>query len=424
MASHDTGQVAGTEAYEQGWLELTRALDSGSSWSGRERNVAYLNLGEGRFADISSISGLDLDHDGRSVLQVDWDHDGALDLLLRSRTGPQLRLMANRKKAGDRWVSLQLQGTTSNPDAVGAQITLTVALPAQGTTKVVREVTAGDGYLSQSSLRQHLALGQGEELAGVEVRWPGGELEAFEGVIQGAHSLVVEGSGRAQAMELPRHDLKSMPSNSAQPAPGRVVLRTPFPVPPTTRRALGAGAGRAALLNLWSADCAPCLSELAELASSHSTLQELGLDVLPLCVDTGDDAVRAQELFTERISPPGSPAPLVSKVLDPQVTSTIHAILAHALGPDEEGLLPTSLLVDEKGWLQVIYIGPLEVEQLLADARVYAPGPRGAEARGTWAGRWFFGTPRNLSGLSQDLAKRGLPQEARFYDLFNRRAPR
>jgi len=175
------------------------------------------------------------------------------------------------------------------------------------------------------------------------------------------------------------------------------------------------------LLNLWSVDCAPCLSELADLASHHADLEEHGLTVVPLCVDTDEAGARARAFYLERIVPTVTGLGPQARTLDESTSAVLDALLAHCLGSRHRGALPTSLLIDHAGWLQVIYLGPVTADALIRDAEVYAPGPRGAVARSGWGGRWFFGVPRDLTGLSKELAERGRPQEARFYELLDRR---
>ena len=53
--------------YIQATMKLQAALDAGASWSGRERNRVYLNLGDTRFAQVSACSGLDFIDDARGV---------------------------------------------------------------------------------------------------------------------------------------------------------------------------------------------------------------------------------------------------------------------------------------------------------------------------------------------------------------------
>ena len=48
-----------------------------------------------------------------------------------------------------------------------------------------RTVYAGDGFLSQTSQRLHLGLGDSRSVDAVEVRWPGGERQRFEEGLEG-----------------------------------------------------------------------------------------------------------------------------------------------------------------------------------------------------------------------------------------------
>ena len=56
-------------AYRKAWKALNTMLEEGRSYSGFERNSAFLNLGgeQAAFGDISGACGLDLIDDGRSI---------------------------------------------------------------------------------------------------------------------------------------------------------------------------------------------------------------------------------------------------------------------------------------------------------------------------------------------------------------------
>ena len=83
-----------TSAYQNAWAGITRLTQvRGYCWNGHERHYAYLGSPEGRFADLSRLSGLGLDDDGRAALRTDWDGDGRQDLTLKNRTAPVLRFM-------------------------------------------------------------------------------------------------------------------------------------------------------------------------------------------------------------------------------------------------------------------------------------------------------------------------------------------
>ena len=138
VAAENSGSAE--DDYLQGWAALSQMMQAGVSWSGRERNCGFVNLGQGRFVDASYPSGLDFVDDGRAVAVVDWDADGDLDLWLRNRTGPQLRYMRNELRSRPPFVALWLEGRTANRDAVGASVTLRAGGKLQR-----RDVTTGDG---------------------------------------------------------------------------------------------------------------------------------------------------------------------------------------------------------------------------------------------------------------------------------------
>ena len=92
-------QQADPGRYRNAWAALVQLVRDGHSWSGHERNRLFLNRG-GAFSDVSVISGLDHDGDGRALAVVDWDRDGDLDLCYRNRTAPRLKLMLNSHARG------------------------------------------------------------------------------------------------------------------------------------------------------------------------------------------------------------------------------------------------------------------------------------------------------------------------------------
>ena len=78
----------GKEAYLASWQATFSLIRRGASFSGNERNCAYLNTDGSRFANVSASMGLDFLDDSRAVAVADWDHDGDMDLWLRNRSGP------------------------------------------------------------------------------------------------------------------------------------------------------------------------------------------------------------------------------------------------------------------------------------------------------------------------------------------------
>ncbi len=381
-------------------------MDGGNSWSGRERNCAYLNLGDGRFADVSAISGLDYLDDGRAAALTDWDGDGDLDLFLRNRTGPVLRFLRNDEERGRSFLSLRLEGTQCNRDAIGAVVDVFA-----GGKRFVRQLAAGDGYLAQSSKTLHFGLGTVEKVDRVLVRWPGGDAQEFSGLEPNQRYALMQGAPAARllparSVELPAAPVAARPSSGS----ARVVLRTPLPLPPAA-----AGSTGPKLINLWSRTCAPCLEELRGLAARDQDLRVAGLACLPLCLDSTAEWPESEALFASRVAAGRSDLSFAPRLPCEGEVEFLRTVLEHVLARPTDGL-PVSFLVDRDGRLQIVYLGPIAPDQLLADAKRYGEKPPLGSERGAFPGRWFSGMPRDLRGLAASCRARNLEEQARFYE--------
>jgi tetratricopeptide (TPR) repeat protein len=169
---------------------LKKANRHGLSMASRQRNCCFLNIGSAGFAELSTISGLDLPDDTRAIATTDWDHDGDLDVITTSRSGPQLRIFINvfnRKNA----VSFRLFGSQSNRDAIGASVELYLDQLAQ---PLVKTVQAGSGFLSQSSKQLVFGVDNGRKIQHAIVRWPTGEVQRIQNLSIGSLLEVHEGN--------------------------------------------------------------------------------------------------------------------------------------------------------------------------------------------------------------------------------------
>ena len=156
------------------------------SLNGFERDSLFRNNGDGTFSDVAYVNGADLVEDGRGVSIFDYDADGHLDILVRNYKQPA-QLLHNTGGPGH-WLQLKLVGTRSNRDAVGARIIIT----ANG-ERQMREVYAGSGYLSGSSLVQHFGLGGATHVDSIHVRWPSGEETLLSGLSADQRLTIREG---------------------------------------------------------------------------------------------------------------------------------------------------------------------------------------------------------------------------------------
>lgn len=146
------------------------------SLNGYERDGLFRNNGDDTFTDVAYVNGADRIEDGRGLSIVDYDQDGRLDVVLRNFKQPA-QLLRNAAPGGH-WLRVRLVGTRSNRDAVGARVTAVA-----GDLRQTREVQAGSGYLSSSSLILHFGLGPRTRVDTLDVRWPSGattHLEALD----------------------------------------------------------------------------------------------------------------------------------------------------------------------------------------------------------------------------------------------------
>jgi hypothetical protein len=153
------------------------------------KNVLLMNIGQGKFVDVSeeSGSGMQVKLSSRGAAFDDLDNDGDLDVVvLNSRREPTI--LRNDSRQHSRWLGLLLRGVRANRDGVGAR----VKVVAGGLTQI-DEVHAGRGYQSHYGTRLHFGLGSREQVDRIEVRWIGGGVDVVEDVAADQLVTVVEG---------------------------------------------------------------------------------------------------------------------------------------------------------------------------------------------------------------------------------------
>src|SRR6266850_2535709 len=159
-----------------------------TSWHGWERNRHLRNNGDGTFTEIGTAAGTDLITNSRGVAVADFWNRGRLDIAVAASTDHH-SLLKNNIDNKNSWLAVELVGTKSNRDAVGARITI----EAQGKHQM-REVVLGDGYGSQNSLRQYFGLGANMKVDTLTVRWPrSGTIQTFPNVAANQIVRITEG---------------------------------------------------------------------------------------------------------------------------------------------------------------------------------------------------------------------------------------
>jgi len=153
-----------------------------------EEHSVYRGLGNAKFADVSRQAGpvFDVKTVARGACFGDYDNDGKIDAFLVN-LGAQGTLFHNVSSNTGHWITIQLKGTKSNRDGIGAHIEVTA-----GGRKQVAERVAGSGYLSQDDGRVHFGLGAATKVERLTVKWPSGREQVLENLAVDRISTVEE----------------------------------------------------------------------------------------------------------------------------------------------------------------------------------------------------------------------------------------
>ncbi len=387
-----------TLRYKQGWRALNRLLHEDRSFSGNERDCAFLNCGgdSPSFATVSNVTGFDFPDDGRGLATVDWDFDGDLDVWLTARTAPRVRFLKNNAQPRP-FVAFKLRGDgiLANRDAIGARLEL--HLRGSKHPVRIRTLRGGEGFLSQSSNWLHFGLGDATGIEKLVIRWPGGKPQEITGLEAGKFYRILAGKG-AEVFTPPAGRQPLTPSES-QPAAldesARIVVPPGLPLPQlTTITADGTTqpwepkSGRPTVINIWASWCAPCIAELTEWAAHEDAFTAAGVDIVAFNTDS---------LGENTTSDPTKVAALGKKFSFSLAGARLHEQGLHALDHLQRSVLdrwkplplPATFLADGKGELIAIYKGSVTSAQLLADLKLSDADPSQRRAAAIpFPGRW------------------------------------
>ena len=426
LSSGVVGQI-GNDLSQQ----LVRQVRRGRSFSGNERNCAFLNIGESRFVNVSAVSGFDFPDDSRAVGRVDWDDDGDLDLWITNRNGPQLRFLRNDQPTDNHWISLRLQGAVSNRDAIGARVEVFAGDVAK---PIVRTLRSGDGYLTQSSKTIHIGLGA-TKTCSVNVAWPSGLTSSFANLQTNQHYRLVEKDPVAKPIERKRQNLKLANSNVSSQLKQNTaavysIIRPHLPQLRYEKNGstvdLISEVKEPTLLVLWSSSCPACFQELSELTELQAQWEQRGLRVILLSVDhlasdTSENAKGPEAVLAKIGVPFDAGKATDSLVAKLQLVNDFMFIL------QEPFTVPMSFLIDENFRLAGIYRGKLDTERLIQDLDdLNKPTEIRRQRSVPFRGKWV-GEPKTLPTelFVLELIQNGFLNEAselvqRVQGLFNK----
>ena len=184
------------------------ALAANQRFRLQQRRQLFRNSGKGRFEEITERAGraFTAEDVGRGAAFGDLDNDGDTDIVVANDNG-RVRVLVNNVGSRSSWIGLRVvtagpkgPGPQTGPkgpavrgrDALGARVAL---VRGDGTT-LWRRARADGSYASTNDPRVLVGLGSGTPpTPKVQVFWPSGRVEEWQGLQRNRYSTIEEGSG-------------------------------------------------------------------------------------------------------------------------------------------------------------------------------------------------------------------------------------
>jgi tetratricopeptide (TPR) repeat protein/peroxiredoxin len=369
--------------YEKGWSAINELIRADRTWSGYERNIFYANNGDGTFHDISGVVGLDFPEDARAFALADFDLDGRLEVFLKNRNAPQLRLLKNVLPGLPPSISFRLRGTKSNRDAIGAVITIDA-----GDTRQIRSLQAGSGFLSQHSKDIFFGLGSAKGAVNASIRWPSGLVQGLRDLPVNHRIWVEEGAApsrmepfRQSATREPRSGRDAQPGE-AFPASCETWLLAPVSAPGFSlpdlngrERSVSAFRGKPALLTFGAIEDERSRQNWIALNRRYQGSAANDLQLTAIILDGSQDEEQLRAFVREH----GLSFPVVRGSDD--VAAIYNIVFRYLFDRHRDLALPTSFLIGSKGDIVKIYQGLVDVAHLDHDFRNIPTTPEDRLAR-------------------------------------------
>jgi Tfp pilus assembly protein PilF len=363
--SLDQGGVS--KAYEDAWNVVNECIRSDYTWSGYQRNNFYVNNKDGSFTEAAGVLGLDCLEDGRSFALSDIDGDGRLEVILKNRTAPQIKVFQNQLSPLGPVVGFSLKGTKSNRDAIGAVVELQTASGRQ--RKCVR---AGSGFLTQHTKTLYFGLGTARGGIKAHVEWPSGLKQSFDN-LQPDHCFEIE-EGRAIVKGVPFKKQRFYAPSKEDGSPGLPSSYESWLVEPITvpslhlpdgsgqNHSLDEAKGGARVVIFWRPGCQESGAYLRAVEDAKPRWEKGGLAAFSV-------QLKVQGVENTAQQPAEHPVVSFPALIADEATEGRYGVLFRYLfDRRREMASPTSFLLNKEGELVKVYSGSVDADHILEDS--------------------------------------------------------
>lgn len=159
-------------------------------------NVYFRNLnveGLNEFEDASNAVNLGDLTISVEAAEFDYDNDGDLDLYITNADQASFfyenKLLNYDEPSNLNWFKVALQGTVSNRDAIGTELTLTTA------NGLLKRYYTGVGFIGQNLQPVHFGLNNTTLIQDLTIKWPSGLIESYQNLESNTIIKATEGQG-------------------------------------------------------------------------------------------------------------------------------------------------------------------------------------------------------------------------------------
>ena len=378
VVSRSLANKGKSEGYEDAWNAINEFIRSDHSWSGYQRNNFYINNRNGSFTEAAGVLGLDFLDDSRAFALADLNHDGRLEVILKNRTAPQIRVLQNQLSPIGLAIGFSLKGTKSNRDAIGAVIELETPIGRQR-----KAVSAGSGFLMQHTKEVYFGLGAVRTPLRALVRWPSGAEQVFDNLPPGNRIEIEEGSPTFKALPFapsPRFPASPHPQeNEILPNASETWLVDPILAPDFIHpdqqgkmQRLTDYEGQPLVLVFWQSDCQQSQKQLQTMQRLWPELQRNKLKLLAIRADDPQRAPGNGQSAMGR----GFSFPMLAA--DENTRAVYNIFHRYLFERRRDMVLPTAFLIDSDSAVIKVYSGYTECAHILRD---WQSAPVGTDAR-------------------------------------------
>ncbi|WP_046745455.1 FG-GAP-like repeat-containing protein [Kordia zhangzhouensis] len=149
----------------------------------------YKNNGDGTFSSPTTTGFQGDTRESYSNAIGDTDNDGFPEIIVSNSANDDIFLWKNQTVTTNNWLKVDLEGTISNKQGVGALIEL-----SSGGTSQYRYTICGEGYIAQNSSTEFFGIGTNTTIDYVKVTWLGGAQDIVYNVTPNQRLHITEGS--------------------------------------------------------------------------------------------------------------------------------------------------------------------------------------------------------------------------------------